>query len=55
MYITSWDTEDSEPRAEGEKIDSDNFSNYIYGGETDWTGVDGFDGCSALTSKPTVQ
>ena len=55
MYITNWDTEDSEPRAEGENIDNDNFSSYIYGGETDWTGVDGFDGCSVLTSKPTVE
>ena len=36
-------------------IDKDNFYNYIYGGTTDWTGVDNYDGCSTLASKPTIQ
>ena len=38
-----------------EKISSNNFYKYIYGGgTTDWTGVENYDGCSALTSKPEL-
>ena len=38
-----------------EKISSNNFHKYIYGGgTTDWTGVENYDGCSALTSKPEL-
>ena len=35
-------------------ITAENFYNYIYGGTTDWTGVDNYDGCSFLSVKPTV-
>ena len=38
-----------------EKISSNNFHKYIYGGgTTDWTGVENYDGCSALASKPAL-
>ena len=38
-----------------EKISSNNFHKYIYGGgTTDWTGVENYDGCSALTTKPAL-
>lgn len=29
-----------------------NYYNYIYAGTTDWTGVEGYDGCSYLNSNP---
>ena len=34
----------------------DDFHNFIYGSgtNTDWTGTDNYDGCSALTAKPNV-
>ena len=35
-------------------ISADNFYNYIYGGTTDWTGVDAYDGCSFLSVAPEV-
>ena len=36
-------------------LDESNFFNYIYGGTTDWSGVDNYDGCTALAAKPTIQ
>ena len=39
----------------GKKINSSNFYNYIYGGDTDWTGVENYDGCTLLTSKPAIE
>ena len=36
-------------------LDESNFYNYIYGGTTDWTGVENYDGCTALAAKPTIQ
>ena len=36
-----------------EKISSNNFYKYIYG-DTDWTGVENYDGCSELTAKPAL-
>ena len=38
-----------------DNISSSNFHKYIYGGgTTDWTGVENYDGCSALASKPAL-
>ena len=38
-----------------EKVSNSNFHKYIYGGgTTDWTGVENYDGCSALASKPAL-
>jgi hypothetical protein len=36
------------------EITADNFYNYIYGGTTDWTGVENYDGCSFLSVAPTI-
>ena len=44
----------SEEQFTGKKINSSNFHNYIYGGDTDWTNVANYDGCSLLTSKPKI-
>ena len=33
-------------------ITNENFYNYIYGGTTDWSGVENYDGCSLLTAEP---
>ena len=30
------------------------FYDHIYGGTTDWTGVEGYDGCSWLSEAPAV-
>ena len=35
-------------------ITADNFYNYIFGGTTDWTGVENYDGCTYLETKPTI-
>ncbi len=35
-------------------LTANNYFDYIYGGTTDWTGVDGYDGCGVLTEKPTI-
>ncbi|MBR5807893.1 MAG: hypothetical protein IKY24_04645, partial [Alistipes sp.] len=35
-------------------LTAENFFEFIYGGTTDWTGVDGYDGCGVLTEKPTI-
>ncbi|MBR2025941.1 MAG: hypothetical protein IKA07_02255 [Alistipes sp.] len=39
------------------KLSSSNFHNYLFGSgkNTDWTGTDNYDGCSYLSSKPTIQ
>jgi hypothetical protein len=36
------------------QITSSNFMEYIYGGATDWAGVDNHDGCSAITTEPKL-
>jgi hypothetical protein len=36
------------------RIKSDNFHKFIYGSTTDWTGVENYDGCSVLTTKPAL-
>ena len=48
------DYDGSEEQFTGKKINSSNFHNYIYGGDTDWTNVANYDGCSPLTSKPKI-
>ena len=39
------------------KLSSSNFHNYLFGSgkKTDWTGTDNYDGCTYLSSKPTIQ
>ena len=48
------DYDGSEEQFTGKKINSSNFHNYIYGGDTDWTNVADYDGCTLLTSKPKI-
>ena len=36
-------------------ISASNFHKYLYGGTTNWSGVENYDGCSYLASKPTIQ
>ena len=53
-FIKEWDDSDGEPEAKTTSITESNYHNYIYGGSTDWTGVDDYDGCVHLTAKPEV-
>ena len=53
-FIKEWDDSDGELVAKTTSITDSNFHNYIYGGSTDWTGVEEYDGCEYLTSKPEV-
>ena len=52
IVLGDYDTEDEAYKEIN--IDNSNFFNYIYGGTTDWSGVDNYDGCSALAAKPTI-
>ena len=38
-------------------LDASNFHNYMYGSgaSTDWSGTENYDGCTVLTSKPSIQ
>ncbi len=57
ILITEWDYTDLEPRPIGEQINEGNYTNYMYksGADTDWTGTTNYDGCTLLSSKPTVE
>ena len=33
-------------------VTADNYYNYIYGGQTDWTGIENYDGCTLLEANP---
>ena len=35
-------------------LTADNYFDHIFGGVTDWTGVENYDGCNVLTEKPTI-
>ena len=37
------------------KLTKEDYFNYIYGGSTDWTGVDGYDGVTFLTEAPVIE
>ena len=50
--FATYNTEDEE--YEYETIKSTNFFKHLYGGSTDWTGVDNYDNCTLLTKKPTL-
>ena len=50
--LATYNIEDEE--YEYETIKSSNFYKYLYGGTTDWTGVDNYDNCTLLTEKPTL-
>jgi hypothetical protein len=52
-FLGAWDDEDEV--YEETKLSSSNYYNYIYGGTTDWTGTDNYDGCKLLTTAPTFE
>lgn len=58
IAVATSSTEDSDGNSvtviDWNVISADNFYNYIYGGTTDWTGVDAYDGCSFLSVAPGV-
>jgi hypothetical protein len=43
-----------DPAPDLKNITAENYYDYIYGTVVDWTGVDGYDGCSFLSVKPTL-
>ena len=52
VVISEYD-EDEDEYIEA-KLSSSNYYKYIYGGITDWSGVEGYDGNTLLSTKPTV-
>ena len=49
------DPEDETKKEKLTPITADNYFDYIFGGTTDWTGVENYDGCTYLETKPTIQ
>ena len=54
VSVIEIDTEDETKKEILTPITADNFYNYIFGGTTDWTGVENYDGCTYLETKPTI-
>ena len=52
VVISEYD-EDEDEYIEA-KLSSSNYYKYIYGGTTDWSGVEGYDGNTLLSTRPTV-
>ena len=52
VVISEYD-EDEDEYIEA-KLSSSNYYKYIYGGTTDWSGVEGYDGNTLLSTKPTI-
>ena len=51
-------TVDDEDESQKEKLTpltADNYFDYIFGGTTDWTGVENYDGCTLLTASPLAE
>ena len=55
MLVSHWDYTDIVPTPRGELITESNYTEYIYGGTTDWTGVTNYDGCTCIDEAPTIQ
>ena len=55
VFVGEYNTEDETYKTT--LLNESNFHNYMYGsGEsTDWTGTENYDGCTALTAKPSIQ
>ena len=49
-----FDVEDESKTEKVTPITEENYYNYIFGGTTDWTGVENYDGCTYLETKPTI-
>ena len=54
VIINGWDDSDGEPEPDTAKVMATNYWNHIYGGTTDWTGVENYDGCEFLNAAPEV-
>ncbi len=54
VSVIEIDPEDETKKEKLTPITADNFYNYIFGGTTDWTGVENYDGCTYLDTKPTI-
>ena len=54
MRVTGWDDEDMEPVAEGYTLEEGNYFDYIYSATPTWDN-DNYDGCTLLTTKPSLQ
>ena len=51
-FLGNYSSEEDE--YETTAIKEANYYKYIYGGTTDWTGVEAYDGNTYLSTKPTV-
>ena len=54
VSVIEIDPEDETKKEKLTPITADNYFNYIFGGTTDWTGVENYDGCTYLETKPTI-
>ena len=55
FVLTKYDDEDETDKEVKTPLTSDDYFNYIYGGTTDWTNVESYDGCTFLESKPSIK
>ena len=46
------DDEDESQKEKSTPLTADNYFDYIFGGTTDWTGVENYDGCTFLEASP---
>ena len=49
------DDEDESQKEKSTPLTADNYFDYIFGGTTDWTGVENYDGCTLLTASPLAE
>lgn len=54
MLVKEWDDSDAEPVAKGTKLNASNYFKYLYTSEPEWENAN-YDGCTLLTSKPSLQ
>lgn len=54
MRVTEWDYEDDTPRAKGDELSEGNYFDFIYTSQPVWDN-NNYDGCTFLTTKPTLQ
>ena len=52
IVLLTIDDADESQKEELTPLTADNYFNHIFGGTTDWTGVENYDGCTLLTESP---
>ena len=52
---TAFESNVEDEEIEAVKLTANNYFRFIYGGDTDWTNVENYDGCSFLAEKPTFE